>query len=637
MNNDTKKIVFFSTFVPSLLFSNGILNNIRGSVGSEYVLDNHKTESSTSKKNSLSNFVDLSYKDFIYNSNVIKYAAQIKFDLKDTKSTNNETSSSSSNQINDYDLVVKFFSNSFIPFTTTFSQKTNPTTSINSGGILETTRNKAKYALDGNVFLNNKLKINYGLSHVTNDTTTNTTYQDNIKNVYKFGIDKSFDNLFIKTYFHFKDDSSTSTSENSTATDNKYSFAVRRVFDKVTLKTKLTHQQINDEENLNNTENIKNALSVGAESDKMSLDVDYKIDETVNSSETLSNSLREDISKNFKWKITDKMSLSNSLIFSKEEVAKTDSISDYFNLSYDSKKKFRSNMSVYTNIFNSKEDTVTNNGLSVNSSYLLSKEFSTNQSASYFTNESSLANSKIANVDLSLNYVKPIFKESILRLYTKTSGLQSSGTEEEENGYTYSYDLSGKMNTKFHKGISLMNYGVNYYQSFSTLSSEEQTIRLNGAFSTKFIYNIDYETKADYSIRKSFPLDNGDNTVEKDLNVFNGFSIYKRLDIRGLLSANFGVNYSKKEVTDADTVSSLNPAGTASFTYMIWRNLIFKSSLNMSRDSITGIETRMNKNKLLYKLRKFTLELDASFNQQDGGDSGDTSSSLYKFMFKRKL
>lgn len=641
MNKDTKRVILFSSLmIPSLLFSNGILNAIRGSVGTEYVLDKNKTKDRTSNQTSLSKFVELSYKDFIYNSNLIQYAAQVKFDTKEIETTSGETSTSSSNQIIDYDVTVKFLKNSFIPFTTTFSQNTNPTTTVNNDGILETTRNSAVHTLDGNVFLNNNLKVNYKLSQLTNDTTTAESQLENIRNKYILGIDKSFDNLFIKTYFSFADDTSINTGEESNVTDNIYSLDVKRVFDKFTLNTKLSHELINNEDNLNNKEEIKNRLSLGIVSDEMFLNVDYKTEEAVNSSEIDSNLLSEDTSTGFNWNITDKLTINNSLNFSKEEVAKTDNISENFNLSYDSKEKFRFGTGIYTNIFNTKDDTVTNNGLNFNSSYLLSKEFSTNQSASYFTNESILGNSEITTVDLSLNYVKPIFEESILRLYTNMSGLQSSGTTEEENGSTYSYDLTAKMKTKFHKSVSILDYDVNYYQSFSTLSSEEQKLRLSGAFSTKFIYNVSYDTRADYTIRKTFSLDGldgGNNTVEKKLNVFNGFSTYKNLDVRGLIDVKLGVNYYKSEVTNADSESSLNPAGTASISYMIWRNLMFKSSLIMTRDSLTGTQTRMNNSKLLYKLRNFTLELDTSFNQQFGGDVGNTSSSLYRFKLRRKL
>lgn len=647
MNYFAKKFTTIATIIaPSLLFSNEILSRIIGSVGLEYVQDKSNSTSRNTKTTSLSKVVNLGYNDFIYSPNLLEYAIHTKFDSKESKTTNNDQEADSSSEATDYKLRIDFLKNSRYPVSLNVTKSAKPKTDTNSSGILETNFNQEDYSLTGAVYLDKTFDMNYVISTNTRESTTATTKQNVADNTYNFNVNKSFGNLFLKTYTTHFENESESTDGIDEKVEDKFKVTIEKVFTDYTLRADVVHEIEDNTKNydtFNDFTEMKNEINTSFISKFLTFDIEYETNEKKNSVDTTSDILTENILTDLRWTLSPKVTIDNSLSTLNQKKANITNFSEYFNIQWKPTNTYNLGMGLFTNVYKEATDTLTNNGLSLNSSYDITRFLSTDQSFSYDTANSNTEDSEDYFLNLSVGYQVPIMEKSILNLRTGATGLLSSGVNEVDNGSTYTYDVTAGITTA-HNINTIHDYKVNYRQSFSDLTEEEQKVRFDSAFETKFIYDISYLSNIDYTHRITHALENrsssssdNEDITEKVLNVFNGIKISENLDIRGRLDANLGLKYSRRQKTNEDTFSTVAPDGTANFSYRLWRTMQFRSILNINRDSATEITTYRSETSLIYKFRKLSIELGNSIHKQKGGTSGNVSTSNYTFIFKRSL
>lgn len=618
-------------FLPTLVFSNTILNRLQGSVGLEYQLEKQESDSSKSKKTSIGKFVELGYNDFIYNKNLLEYAVQVKFNDVETETNNDNSTSSTNNQLADYSLDLNFFSKSRIPMSISASKSTKPSTSINDDNILETTSSQQKFDLKGNVLLNSMVSLNYLFSNIVSETNSTDLSNDVIDNLYKLNI--NYYDYSIKTsYDNTKRNSSNSTSSK----DDNFSIGIDKRNKNYNIRTNYEHSESTNNELSNTIDEVEDEYSLSFSTKKYLFDIIYTENNISNSVDKSTNEENEDIDTEIDIEISDTLDLNNTLYTTKESIGNDKTFANNLSINWNPNNKFRLNSNISINTSDIQDTKTTTNTNNFFSSYKFTDYFDTNQQLSN-TNTKNSNGYKSEDIVLSgtVRYMTPIGLKSSLDLIGNVSGSQTTSSEEEETGNTYSYDLTAGVVNNFDNMNSILFYDLNYYQSFSTLASEEQKIRLDSEYNAKFLYNLGYNATFDYTFRKS--TGNDGTRTEKIMNIFNGLTADHRFDVRGLINANVGLKYSHKQVSDQEKTTFLDPYGTVKFMYRLWRTLTYNATAEIKQDSLTDITHYRIENKLRYKFRKLTIELDIDYNEQTGSDIENDSRSNVMLIMKRNL
>ena len=120
------------------------------------------------------------------------------------------------------------------------------------------------------------------------------------------------------------------------------------------------------------------------------------------------------------------------------------------------------------------------------------------------------------------------------------------------------------------------------------------------------------------------------------MNFFTGFIIQKNIDVRGRISANLGLKYNKQD-REEESIKSFTPNLNGTFTYRLWRDMIYNAEANIFQDSLNDITNYMIKSRLDYKFRQFNLNLTTDYNKQVGDEKNNITSSNIMLKLTRKF
>lgn len=592
------KILGLICLSPSLVFSNTLLQNLSGDVGVEYKSHSLSDKGGTKKTSSLSEILELNYRDYIYSSKLLQYMLHVKFSQIDSSSEETQ----SLHEETEYNLRTNIIKDSRFPLSLTFLQSFTPTTSLNSTtGIQETTFATNEAKLNG--FINfPTIQMNYGYFDSQRKAENISGVRDTSQEDINYSITKKF---------------------------NDYSLNMQLI-------QNISNDEINYD-NLNKKNDEIQKIITNFNTNNFNFLANYTTRVVDNDVDLSSNEEVEEIGTSFNWRILENFAIDNNFLNIEDKFNDSTNITENLNLDWEVTKKLNTYFSLFYNEYIDSENFYKNIGLNFNSQYKISPLFLTNQTLTYYTAENKSNSTEDIAIGFNGSYERPIAKMSSLKLLGSLTANSASSDIEEDNGQSYTIDVTAGIENRFKNSTSVLNYDINYAQTLSTYSTEEKKLKLSSSFTTHFIHKVDFNMNADYSIRDTSSKKNKDDaSKEKVLNFFTGFIIQKNIDVRGRLSANLGLKYNKQD-REEESIKSFTPNLNGTFTYRLWRDMVYNAEANIFQDSLNDITNYMIKSRLDYKFRQFNINLTTDYNKQVGDEKNNVTSSNIMLKLTRKF
>ncbi len=598
-----KKFCFAYLFflsIPTLGFSS-ILENLSGDTGIEYL----KTETQSTYKteiDKISEFINLNYRNYIYDGRMLNYYFQLKFSKVDENGMENNKSRETSYQNVEYDVNLNFFQKSFMPFSIKANHTESPTTLINEDSIVETTFNRTNYSLAGRVE-SSYLNISYNADISESETSSALGEKTLDSNSLYMGFSKEF-----------KDDS------------------------KINLG--LSHSNSNTQilyGNLLQENRTKNSISTNYSTENLNIDLNYtKKDENDTTIDKIEDYTIDTISSSLRYKFSEELNLDNS--FQIENNGKNNSKNNTGNLRlrWTPSKSYDALVSLDTNVYEVEKESYQNYGINLSSNYKINENWSNSQNINFLDVATPASTHKVFLLSTTTNYKKAFSPKLDMYANNNISYIQNDNTSlieevELEDNNTVIIDSSVGLNKRFDFLNARNGYDLNFVKSFTSDNTDMEKIKLSSFLYTFPFSGVEYNIEADVSTEKK---NNADNKMVT--NIKNLFKLTKNIDARGRFVLTAGLTY-KVEKDAKFYLKSLEPTFSLAFNYRLWSTLSFKSLYDMMVDERNKTINHSFDSGLYYKFRNFEVDCNTKVIKQIKEEDEDFSSMSVMLTMKRKF
>lgn len=572
---------------------------IGGEVGVAYKNDERTSNETESRETEFIQFLGLNYADYVYSPNLLLYDIRSRLEYNQVGTDGESSSSDKDSQNHQYNINLRFFQKSYFPFTV-YARKTQDETSSTTINSTRSVQDSSSYGINGNVKWD-EWWTDYSISFDELDKESSFTSEQrkdqkiDLTLGKMFGLNKGQVNVTHQNNALQMDDSIANSKTNSTYERNAINFYL----DGQHANAELGYS-VNEQENKEGDINYING-------DKGSTDKKYRAlyrykpsqEFTFESSANYSTNdedeiENQDIIANILWKPFDRLDITTNMfmnsIDSNTSETKTYNIDTYANYRYNQALTLSGRLS----------------------SYLI--ESSSDKNSAY-----------LADGGLSFNY--PFGTRYAYSLYANLGASSESHTDTDlEERTTITNNINNRLSIKFETHKAQLDFGLDFYQLYSSLSEESRRIR----FSTDFFgYPMD---RLRYLLSFNY-INNTDQRYDSTLKALTDPNITERWELSGKLDYSqavgikgkffSGVGIKRTTYMVPESEDALSIFADATFSYRFMHTLFYTLRGNIRDDSLNGTMEYSLFNEINYTFRRIKISLNNEFWEasRDEGNS----------------
>ncbi|SNZ11262.1 Sporulation related domain-containing protein [Persephonella hydrogeniphila] len=334
---------------------------------------------------------------------------------------------------------------------------------------------------------------------------------------------------------------------------------------------------------------------------------------------------------NYRWKISKKSNLSAD--------------ARYYSNSYTDLKDFTGNINY---LWNPSDRLTTNFGLSATRSegrnyditflsfneslnYVLSENWNLSHNLILFTSNGSQADQKLINTGVNLNYHKTINEKFSIFGGTGVSGQAESGNINRVGG---TVSLNAGLIKRFDFLDSSFSLSGSTSQYKSSKDDRSNTFNINERYTAFLSKNLRFEHTINYYYQDSQyyrPSGGFSETNYDNLETSNSLRYKRMLGWKGSLTTALGVKYyyGKKRA------ERFYPFGNMALNYRFTRNLLYKLSVDVHRDTYYNTTYSTINSHIDYKYRRLNFRWDFQYYYEDNDNYGKRHNYITAFKIYR--
>ncbi|WP_457643090.1 SPOR domain-containing protein [Persephonella sp.] len=265
--------------------------------------------------------------------------------------------------------------------------------------------------------------------------------------------------------------------------------------------------------------------------------------------------------------------------------------------------------------------------------YRVNKNWSVNQNLMLYTSSGSSSNQNIVNTGININYNKllsdtfSVFGGTGFNFQAQTGNINRiGGTATVSGGLNKRFDF---LSSNFSLTGSASEYKTNK-------NDKTTSINLSERFYAHILSNLSFEHSVSYYYldskiaRVDIPGEYNTSNYE-NIEIANALRYWRMLGWKGKLNSSVGIKY----YTGKNRQDRIYPYGNLTISYKVIRNMLYKMSLDVYRDTYYNANYARLKSKLDYKFRSFYFEWDLQYYYENSQVYGERKNYITTFKVYR--
>jgi len=377
-------------------------------------------------------------------------------------------------------------------------------------------------------------------------------------------------------------------------------------------------------------------LSYGRSLFNKNLNITYKknVDDYIQRYSLTTRKVYQDIDNlniNYRWRISQKSNLRANARYYSNSYSNLKNYTGNLNYQWTPSDRLNAGLSFSASRSEGESYDITSFSLNEGIFYRINENWDLNHNLLLYTSTGGLADQKILNTNVNLKYHKAVSEKFS---YFAGTGL----TAQVESGYIDRVGGTISLSAGFAKGFDFLNSSFSLSGSASQYKSSKDdkaiTYTINERFTAFMTSKLQFEHYINYYYQDSeYHRVTGDFSRSKydNLEVSNSLRYYRMLGWKGTLNANLGIKYYYGQ----SRTERYYPYGSTAISYKFTRNLLYKLSINLHRDSYYNSSYATLKTSIDYKYRSLYFKWDLQYYYEDNDNYGKKHNYITTFKVYR--
>ena len=377
-------------------------------------------------------------------------------------------------------------------------------------------------------------------------------------------------------------------------------------------------------------------LSYGRSVFNKNLNISFKknVDDYTQQYSSVTRKVYQDINNlnlNYRWKISKKSNLTADARYYSNSYTDLKDYTGNINYAWNPSDKLNANFGFSATRSEGNNYDLTFFSFNENLNYKLSENWNLGHNLILFTSSGTNNDQKLVNTGVNISYNKTVNEKLSFYGGTGISGQAETGNINRVGG---TLSLNGGLIKRFDFLNSSFSLSGSTSQYKSSKDDRSNTYNLNERFVAYLANNLQFEHYINYYYQDSkyYRTTGGFSETNYDnLETSNSLRYHKMLGWKGTLNANLGVKYyyGKKRA------ERFYPYGSMSVNYKFTRNLLYKLSIDLHRDSYYNTNYATLNTGINYKYRSLYFKWDLQYYYEDNDNYGKRHNYVTTFKVYR--